>query len=519
MEKKIFKTKEDRDKFNSKSSRKIIKKSPKKSPKKELPCIENAKIVPLKHQKKVIDFFNKDTKKGIIVAHSMGKGKTITSVLISKCFLDRNRYNKVILIAPKSLISNFTDTIEKLYDSKILKKYNTYTFSKFHNTFKDYTEKELEKFFKKTLIIIDEAHNLRSSKSNRSNTVIKSSKYANKILLLSGTSVYNEPKDIVTLITMLNGEDLKKNKKTFNKLVSENGEISIDDNSKEYFGCLLSIYNVDENSDDFPEVYENYVDVEMNGDLYYEYKLIESEIKSEYEELTAKGSKDFYTGLRKMIAKMPAENNPKYQYILNKLLSLKNKNKLYKSIIYSGFKDLGIRGALKLIRESGFIAEELTGELSIEERKNIVKKYNNDEIDVLLITKAGGEGLDLKGTRNVFLIEPSWNKSNENQVITRAVRYKSHSHLPKEERYVKIYHLIFTKPPKTRAKNIIKKKINELTKKGIILDEDLKDYLLGDDVYPTSIDMILLNLIEKKNKITTTFLDNLSTYSIENYDC
>ena len=64
-----------------------------------------------------------------------------------------------------------------------------------------------------------------------------------------------------------------------------------------------------------------------------------------------------------------------------------------------------------------------------------------------LLHKAGGEGLDLKGTRYVILLEKSWNRPNEEQIIGRAVRYKSHTHLPKEEQKVDVYHLIITKPP------------------------------------------------------------------------
>jgi hypothetical protein len=65
---------------------------------------------------------------------------------------------------------------------------------------------------------------------------------------------------------------------------------------------------------------------------------------------------------------------------------------------------------------------------------------------VLLITGAGGEGLDLKGIRKVILLEKGWTVSSEEQVIGRAVRYRSHEHLPVDERYIDVYHLVMIKP-------------------------------------------------------------------------
>lgn len=55
-------------------------------------------------------------------------------------------------------------------------------------------------------------------------------------------------------------------------------------------------------------------------------------------------------------------------------------------------------------------------------------------------------GLDLKETRDVILIEASWNPSQEEQVIGRAIRIGSHDKLPPNESFVDIFHLILTKP-------------------------------------------------------------------------
>jgi hypothetical protein len=57
-------------------------------------------------------------------------------------------------------------------------------------------------------------------------------------------------------------------------------------------------------------------------------------------------------------------------------------------------------------------------------------------IKVFMITASGAEGLDLKNTRFVHLMEPFWNFVRVEQVIGRAVRICSHKNLPEEYKTV-----------------------------------------------------------------------------------
>ena len=60
-------------------------------------------------------------------------------------------------------------------------------------------------------------------------------------------------------------------------------------------------------------------------------------------------------------------------------------------------------------------------------------------IKVLMTTKSGAEGIDLKNVRQVHVVEPYWNPVRVKQVKGRAVRVNSHVQLPKDERKVEIY--------------------------------------------------------------------------------
>ena len=125
-----------------------------------------------------------------------------------------------------------------------------------------------------------------------------------------------------------------------------------------------------------------------------------------------------------------------------------------------------------------------TGELSDRQKKKIVDDYNADKIKALLVSGAGSEGLDLKGTRMVQVVEPHWNKSRIKQVIGRAIRYKSHDHLPPEERHVDVRHYHSTTPP------------------------TMFQRLMGDKPH-TSTDEYMHGLAAKKQKLIDQFLEVL----------
>ena len=89
--------------------------------------------------------------------------------------------------------------------------------------------------------------------------------------------------------------------------------------------------------------------------------------------------------------------------------------------IYNGFFDL--------------VPSELVTQL-----QGISPNNNFGEIiKIFMITASGAEGLDLKNTRYVHIMEPFWNFVRIEQVIGRAVRICSHKNLPEELRNVEAF--------------------------------------------------------------------------------
>ena len=75
------------------------------------------------------------------------------------------------------------------------------------------------------------------------------------------------------------------------------------------------------------------------------------------------------------------------------------------------------------------------------EVKGITSDDNKDgkKVKVILISKAGSEGIDLKYIRQVHILEPWYNMNRIGQIIGRAVRNFSHKDLPFELRNVEIF--------------------------------------------------------------------------------
>jgi len=78
---------------------------------------------------------------------------------------------------------------------------------------------------------------------------------------------------------------------------------------------------------------------------------------------------------------------------------------------------------------------------NLEDIKYVTNQNNKmgEKVKVIIISKAGSEGLDFKCIRQIHILEPWYNMSRIEQIIGRGVRNFSHCYLEFEERNVEIY--------------------------------------------------------------------------------
>lgn len=471
--KKIPKAKTTKKSPKAKTTKKIPKKTTKKSPSpvfkevaKEGNCIDRSNMSLKEHQRAVVEYMQKH--RGLIVVHDVGSGKTLTAVTVSQCYIDSNPKGKVIVVTPTSLQENFKKEMRAYGVNPSNPKYEFYTLQGFASAYKG------KKCGKDSLLIIDEAHNLRSDKSKRADVAIECAKTAGKVLLLTATVLYNKPLDIANLAAIVKGDE-SLTKTEFEKMIEDPSEFN------RYFSCITSFYHV-KRDENYPSSTEKYVEIQMDPPYYKEYRDVETQQSSYFKE---SNPFVFLTGIRE--ASNALENCPKCDWIVNKI------KEGGKTLVYSAFISYGIKKIQEDLDKLDIKYVEITGKLTPKKRNEAVKAYNSGEVKVFFITKAGGEGLDLKGTRNVIITEAAWNDPNEEQVIGRAIRYKSHTHLPKNQQYVNVYHLIMVKPP-----------INQR-------DPDDQGKRSKE-----SADVILRDLKRGKSETNKVFLQRLEKLSIEN---
>ena len=63
---------------------------------------------------------------------------------------------------------------------------------------------------------------------------------------------------------------------------------------------------------------------------------------------------------------------------------------------------------------------------------------NGERVKVIIVSKAGSEGLDFQNIRQIHILDPWFNLNRQDQIIGRGVRNLSHCQLPYEERNVMI---------------------------------------------------------------------------------
>lgn len=512
---------------------------------------------------KYLDQYHKQLR-GFMLTHEMGTGKTPTAVfaldVLKKHYPDR----KILVIAPKALHQNFTDTIVKFQKHlRFGPNEVAYVSSNASNFFDQlmvahttpqraalYKKNKAsfvdEKLFDNFIVIVDEAHNLFSNIANAKHVIKRSEAQLSeftqaervynlilaaddpKIVYMSGTPIANTPFEFAIATNMIKGwvttgrpggqgrndSGSSNNNRTtiFPEEHSKFNEYFINEtgvgmkNMKEFQSRIYGIgsfygkdYYNEETKALFPTFSRNVEYVTM-GELQFKRYMIKA-IELEGLKMQRKGDfkleverwekerdlkyadAQFRISLRQIAnvftppgyeaesyGKLPVKEKEKIakhflediQSYSPKILKLvehleassrvktnqegqqdNNSNDLVtfpKTVIYSHFTTT-IEFIRIYLRHKGIKFGTVTGDDSAEERAQSVRQFNDPKsgYDVMIISSAGAEGLDLKGVRYVHILEPQYNLNRIEQVETRGVRFMSHSHLPENERHVEIY--------------------------------------------------------------------------------
>jgi hypothetical protein len=111
----------------------------------------------------------------------------------------------------------------------------------------------------------------------------------------------------------------------------------------------------------------------------------------------------------------------------------------YGIVVYSNFYNQGILPFSQFLKDKGINCTILKKGISDTTFNRIITDFKNKKIKVLLIHPDYTEGYTIWGARQLHLLEPISSFAKSVQIKGRVVRYRTHSHLPKNERSVDIY--------------------------------------------------------------------------------
>lgn len=410
----------------------------------------------MEHQKRVLERMRNAS--GLVVAHGLGTGKTLTSIGVA------DAEGGARALVPAALVANYAKELEKHTDQK--------------------TPVDVESIQRAVLqgdadpvklLIVDEAHRARETKT-KINQFLR--KYpAEKRLLLTATPVYNRPGDIAALVNIAAGEKVLPTDSEFKqRYIKEPGRGFWATmpwatkhpklmNKKELQKVLQKWVDYqDLQGGEFPDRVDERIDVMMSPAQTKLHNFAWDQLpwmsrvrlkaglppdKKDLPKLNQFQSqtRQLSGSLKRFQQDLKAEGlTPKLERALNDLSAEVKGNPKHKAVVYSNYLDT-LQDYSKELEKKKIPHAIFSGKVSKKVRQQAVEDYNAGKLKALLVSSAGGEGLDLKGTRQVQVLEPHWNEEKLEQVIGRAIRHKSHSHLPPSQRNVKVQrYLTYPRP-------------------------------------------------------------------------
>ena len=468
-------------------------------------------------QQFVSNFINNDTPyKSLLLFHQIGAGKTCASIRIAENF--KNKKN-ILIVTPASLIENYyyelrgqctngqyvtsdelneldkLDFSSKNYKNlikKINKKIDKYYSILSYNKFVEKIQKN-KLSLDDTILIIDEVQNIISEKGKNYSLIYKfiSKSWKNyRIILLSGTPIFNHPYEIALIFNLLKPKNELPNKSDFidTFLSLERNDLNeinyIPKNLelfKKYFKGYVSFYR-GASPVSFPRKNIYIVECIMSDYQYKSYKSVESDEGPFRTGDILNLPNNFFIGTRIIsnisFPKKEINENGYNKFIKDNLELDKLKMysiKFYKILkkikkskgtifIYSNFKEYGgLKSLIKVLEYHKYKSYKKygkginryalwTGDESSELKKEIKDVFNDennvagDYLKIILGSPAMKEGISLLRIEQIHILEPYWNWSRLEQIIGRGVRFCSHKDLIKTDRYVDIFIYISVHP-------------------------------------------------------------------------
>lgn len=437
----------------------------------------------------------------LLLYHQIGSGKTCTAISIAEKWRKLDPSYKIVVILPARLRTNFIDElvspcglemyldadeferyngatekerkkIRSAFMAKINDAYTILSFEKWKTIQKNTSLKTwVKELTSKTLIIVDEVHNLLSNnydaakyaemekthkKTNAKGAATMLFKYMTKnaapsakFVFMTATPIFDNIGQFKELVECLQKERVSKMSTIEQALPLLKNKVS-------YFPGI--------SPDAYPEVVYNIVEVPFSEtqDRLTEALMLEN--SDDYDD-----GKEAFMSKQRQIAvscgKKPLSDPDEYCPKIAHVLKLVNKHKGAKHLIYSSFVKQGISLVADALEEQGWtdlkdlkydkdnIEHEhqykvfatwdgKTKDVDKQRIKSIVNSRDNrygKHVRVILGSPSMKEGVSFKHIQHMHILDPAWNVSTKDQIEGRAIRFCSHAEMPSNSRKVHVH--------------------------------------------------------------------------------
>jgi hypothetical protein len=240
-----------------------------------------------------------------------------------------------------------------------------------------------------------------------------------------------------------------------------------------------------------------------------------------------------------------SEFSPKMFKIMNNIQTFMDGVKpTGKILVYSEFRgDSGIEAFEQVLTANGYSLYDptlppskslkytfITGQESSETRRTNMDSYNDtsnkfgEQIQIMIISGAGAEGISLTCVRQVHILEPYWNFVRIDQVFGRAIRLHSHDDLEPKDRNVEEYLYISVLPSGETIEDIynsIKEWPSIPTLKNVKkelaenIHKEVKETIEMVQNIGQTIDQKIFDIMERKFKVSQNIINIIKESSLD----
>ncbi|WP_226642496.1 DEAD/DEAH box helicase [Mesobacillus subterraneus] len=457
-------------------------------------------LTPLPHQLEVAKQVVENMNGKAILADEVGLGKTIEAGLILKEYMIRGLVKKVLILVPASLVSQWAMELNTKFHIPAIAQKKSYVWEQCDvvvssiDTAKRAPHRDIINNLNYDLIIIDEAHKLKNNKTKNYEFVQNLKKRF--CLLLTATPIQNRIEEIFNLVSLLKPGHLGSETAFFDKYKKDAMSVNDDEHLRELVNKVMIRNRRADTGIEWTKRHVETIPIQFSEQERALYDSIQSLRGSEsglnssqfslmtlQREACSSREAVFYT-LRNMLQR---QENPSVGFqntiaqLIKRVEAVTKNSKAEKAleliqqiddkvIIFTEYRatQLYLQWFLK---QNGITSVPFRGGFK-RGKKDWMRELFQKNVQVLIATEAGGEGINLQFCSHIINFDLPWNPMRLEQRIGRIHRLG-------QEKDVKIYNFATKDTVEEHVLKLLYEKINLFEKVIGELDDILTKLEFG----------------------------------------